>query len=424
MPLLPEELVRQIHAAASQVVLVLNGGSRAVADLLEMPGGSKILLEATVPYAEGALRAWLGSRPEQFCSSRTARAMAVVAFGRAVRYGAAEHLAAGVSCTAGLATDRPKRGSHRAHIAVQTASQTRHWSLELTKDARSRQEEERIVSRMVLNAVAAACGLAAQLELPLLELERVEIEDVSAPLLWQDLFLGRVEAIQANQVMPWEGEGNTLPSPPAPLPVGEGRNAPPRPAPLPEGEERKLPSPPLPLGEGRNAPRVIFSGAFDPLHDGHRRMAEIAEETLGLPVAMEISILNVDKPALDYLELDRRLKQFTQRAVWLTRAATFHDKSRLFPGATFVVGIDTLRRIADPRYYGNDGGAMMQSIERIIARGCRFLVFGRAAASSLIRLLDLDLPDVLRRACREIPPETFREDVSSTALRKAGAAPE
>ena len=148
-------------------------------------------------------------------------------------------------------------------------------------------------------------------------------------------------------------------------------------------------------------------------------MAEIAQEVLGLPTAMEISILNVDKPALDYLEIDRRLGQFPpEQAVWLTRAATFDDKSRLFPGATFVVGVDTLRRIADPRYYGNDRNGMLQSLQRIIARDCRFLVFGRAVGSSFIRLSDLDLPDVLRRACSEIPPEKFREDVSSTALRK------
>ena len=102
-------------------------------------------------------------------------------------------------------------------------------------------------------------------------------------------------------------------------------------------------------------------------------MAEIAQEVLGLPTAMEISILNVDKPALDYLEIDRRLGQFPpEQAVWLTRAATFDDKSRLFPGATFVVGVDTLRRIADPRYYGNDHDGMLQAIERIVARGLPF----------------------------------------------------
>jgi hypothetical protein len=347
-----------------------------VAELLEVPGGSKNLLEATVPYSEGSLTAWLGSRPEQFCSSRTARAMAVVAFGRAVRYGAVEQQAAGVSCTAGLATDRPKRGSHRAHVAVQSANQTRCWSLELKKDARSRQEEEQIVSRMVLNAVAEACGIDQRLDLPLLEPERVELDQVTAPLPWQGLFLGRVEA------------------------TGAGENS----------------------GQASPTPRVILSGAFNPLHAGHRRMAKTAEEMLGLPTAMEISILNVDKPAMDYLEIQRRLGQFPpEQAVWLTRAATFDDKSRLFPGATFLVGVDTLRRIADPRYYGGDRNFMMQSLQRIIARNCRFLVFGRALGSSFIRLLDIDLPDALRHACIEIPPDKFREDVSSTALRKEGA---
>ncbi len=363
-----------------------------MAELLELPGGSRTLLEATVPYSEGALTAWLGSRPEQFCSARTARAMAVVAFGRAMRYGAVEQQAAGVSCTAGLATDRPKRGPHRAHLAVQTADQTRQWSLGLEKDARSRQEEEHIVSRMVLNAVAEACGVDQRLDLPLLEQERVEVQQVVAPPPWRDLFLGRVEAIK--------------PLPPAPL---SGHHV---------GHHVPVV---VVAGEGNNplAPGVILSGAFNPLHAGHRRMAEIAHEMLGLPAVMEISVLNVEKPALDYLEIDHRLMQFPpEQAVWLTRAATFDAKSRLFPGATFIVGVDTLRRIADPRFYGNDRDGMLQSIERIVARGCRFLVFCRALGSSFIRLSDLDLPDVLRRACREIPSEKFREDVSSTALRK------
>ena len=37
-------------------------------------------------------------------------------------------------------------------------------------------------------------------------------------------------------------------------------------------------------------------------------------------------------------------------------------------------------------------------------------------------LLDLDLPDVLRSICREVPAKEFREDVSSTALRRSGQA--
>jgi hypothetical protein len=35
-----------------------------------------------------------------------------------------------------------------------------------------------------------------------------------------------------------------------------------------------------------------------------------------------------------------------------------------------------------------------------------------------VRLADLDLPDVLLALCREVPPEIFRVDISSTAIRK------
>ena len=122
------QLVQQIHASPRQIVLALTGGSRAIAELLEVPGGSGTVLEVVVPYSEGPMIALLGSRPEQFCSDRTARAMAVAAFARAVHHGVAETQAAGVACTASLATDRPKRGPHRVHVALQTASQTWSWS--------------------------------------------------------------------------------------------------------------------------------------------------------------------------------------------------------------------------------------------------------------------------------------------------------
>ncbi len=174
------QLVQKIHDSPGRLVLALNGGSRALAELLETPGGSRTLLEATIPYSEDALTAWLGCRPEQVCSARTARAMAFVGFRRALRYDAAESVAAGISCSASLASDRPKRGPHRAHVALQTTARTVCWSLELQKGARSRAEEEQVASRMVLNAVADACGLAERLDLPLLDAEHIDVEQITA----------------------------------------------------------------------------------------------------------------------------------------------------------------------------------------------------------------------------------------------------
>jgi len=149
-------------------------------------------------------------------------------------------------------------------------------------------------------------------------------------------------------------------------------------------------------------------------------MAEIARKRLGMPVEFEISIQNVDKLPLDYLETARRLEQFGRdQVVWLTRAATFDEKSARFPGATFVVGSDTLRRIADPRYYGSDPAACRAALGRILARGSRFLVFGRQESGRFVGLADLDLPPELQAACEEVPADEFREDISSTELRAA-----
>ncbi len=58
------ELVQRIHAAPSQIALTVSGGGgSAIAHLLEVPGGSRTLLMACVPYAEKALIHYLGARP-------------------------------------------------------------------------------------------------------------------------------------------------------------------------------------------------------------------------------------------------------------------------------------------------------------------------------------------------------------------------
>lgn len=370
MPISTSHFVTRIHAATGQLVLaVTGGGSGAVSSLLRVPGASRTILEAMVPYAAASLAALLGGPPDQACSAPTARAMAMAAYLRACRYGAAGPLA-GVGCTASLASDRPKRGDHRVHVALQTAASTSLWSLELAKGRRGRDEEEELASLLVLNAVAAACGLDERLELPLVGGEQVELQSITAPGPWRDLLSGQLDKIRHC------GAANPL------------------------------------------ASRVIFPGAFNPLHGGHRHMAEIAAEMLAAPVEFEISILNVDKPPLDYLEIERRAAQFGAHPLWLTRAATFQAKSALFPGAAFVVGVDTIRRIANPKYYGGSDAACRAAIEQIVARGCRFLVFGRAQDGQFVGLSQIELPEPLRSASREVPGERFREDVSSTELRR------
>ena len=373
MTLTPHELVAAIHATPTRLVLVITGGgSRAISALLEVPGASRTVLEAVVPYSEGSLVHWLGGPPDQACSPATARAMAMAAFRRAGDYCSSDVPLAGIAATASLASDRPKRGPHRVHLAAQSAAATLTWSLELAKGRRSRAEEEQLVARLVLNLTAEECGLPSWLDLGLVPEEHLESRATLAPPDWQELLQG------VRTVVRHGGQ--------------------------PDAASR--------------APHLIFPGAFHPLHAGHRRMAQVAEAMLGRHVEFEISIRNVDKPPLDYTEIQQRLAQFGPgQPVWLTRAPTFEEKSQAFPGATFLVGADTIRRIADPRYYGGEP-AMHQALERIAGRGCRFLVFGRIGPSGFVRPGDLELPPILRRISIEVSAEQFREDVSSSELRR------
>jgi hypothetical protein len=368
--------VAAAHASEHQLVLAITGGgSKAISQLLEVPGGSQTVLEAVVPYSSAALTDWLGGTVEQSCSEPTARAMAMAAWLRARRLApeADPHRLVGVGATASLASSRPKRGEHRLHVGVQTASATASFSLQLAKGQRDRKKEEWLAAKLVLvvlgEAVAVDANAARQaLVEQLLDDEVVDQRRQQAPREWRDLLLGRLACV-----------------------------------------------------DQPSAPQAILPGAFNPPHVGHQRLAQLSQQRLGQPVAYELSITNVDKPPLDYLEIASRIQSLQtmdeHASVVLSDAPTFRQKAALFPGCTFVVGADTLVRIADPRYYDGQPQRCESAIAEIADRGCRFLVFGRLFDDHFRVLSDLTIPESLRALCDEVPAAEFREDISSTELR-------
>ena len=377
-------LVEHIHTSPKLAVIAVSGaGGQALAWLLGVPGASRTVLEAVVPYGRRSMIEFLGHEPGQYVSSEMAKEMAQSAYRRALRLREAEEPIVGLGCTATIATDRPKRGEHRCCVATWDDSGVTSYSLTLAKGQRDRPGEEDVVSRLVLSALAEACGVKPELPLGLLDTERLEVEHTD-----------HADPLQRLLVQSGEGyEGGVR----AVIAYPDGRMA---------------------ADEPLRA--AVLSGSFDPLHQGHERLAQLVSEMLDTEVVFELSVVNVDKPPLEEAEVRRRLRQFRGKwCVVLTRAPTFREKVALFPGCTFVIGWDTAVRLVHPRYYGGHTAAMCAALTEIRAARCRFLVAGRVVEGGFRTLADVDVPSEFADLFEAIPESRFRADVSSTELRSA-----
>jgi len=312
-----DTLIHQLHATPLRLALVVTGGGAGLlASLLRIPGASRTVLDAQIPYAEAALRNYLGALPTSYCSATAAMEMARVAYGRAIRL-APSAVCAGVSCTAALATDRPKQGSHRAYLAIHTSTTQSVQGITLDKGARSRAEEEQVVEALLLNLIAETAGLADRVPVPLRPADEITRDIYEMTTDCHRLITGEIATLSRE----------------------------------PDGQLR-VDAPP---------PRLLLPGSFNPLHRAHRELADRAAAHFGEPVEYELSIVNVDKPELDEATLRLRGWQFQNLArLRYTRTPRFDQKATLFPGVRFVIGADTALRLIAPRYYGDDLFAVMK----------------------------------------------------------------
>ncbi|MDE2778633.1 MAG: hypothetical protein OXI91_03010 [Chloroflexota bacterium] len=376
-----EEAIVGIHGTPHKSVLAVAGaGSGAMSWLLGVSGASRTLLETLVPYGRLSMIDLVGQEPAQYVSPENARDMARAAYRRGLTLLEDDSPVVGVACTATIATDRPKRGDHRACIAIWDEKGTTSYNLKLDKGKRGRTGEEEVVSRLLIQVLAEAYGVEAEIDIGFTDAENPVVESLAHPNPVQRLLSGDTDMVMV-QV------------------TGE-----------------------MAAADGGSAGAVaVLPGSFNPLHEGHLKMAEIARLMTGLEVVYELAVLNVDKPPLEESEIRRRLEGLEGLGrVALTRTPTFWQKSELFPGGVFVIGWDTMIRLIDPRYYGNSETTMLTALAEIWARGCRFLVAGRQVDGNFRTLDETPVPQGFQPLFQAIPEAQFRADISSTELRTRG----
>lgn len=380
------EQITAIHDTVSRgFFVVAGGGSRVLSRLLSVPGASRTVLEARVPYSCAAMADFLGSVPEQFCSEPTARRIAAMAWQKAQKYerhpipdpnSPQDHIF-GFALTAALASTTPHRGEHRAYAAFHSASRTVSYALELEKGVLDRDGEEELTAAWALDLIAEFCGTQPAVHTP--------ANECQAETAWSRVLTGKLPYIEIFR----------------------------------DGTIRETLSPET-IG--------IFPGSYAPIHAGHCEIHRLAEQRLGGRTALELAILNADKPPLDFVTIRGRLTrifempEFTGQSVLLSGLPFFTQKAEHFPNRTFAVGMDTLERINSVKYHSGEPLLLEKSHMLLKERGARFLVFGRVrkndeGTQSFETFIPERFPETLRSICSGISESEFRSDLSSTQIR-------
>ncbi len=373
-----EYSITRIHNSKTKLVMSVSGvGSQSINWLLNVPGASKTLIEATIPYSNESLNRYIGEVPSQYVSKTTALSMAKAAYMQGIQYGNHEMDIIGVSCTGAISTNRKRRGDNQAFVGLWGARLKYVAHLILEKGDRSRVEEEELVSSLIVQCIEEKLLGNSLLNVELNKLESVSVDETEFSSDLDSLVNGHISSI-----------------------TSLGTNL---------------------VGLDKSFKGGILSGSFNPIHQGHIELSKIASDILEAPVAFEISVTNVDKPLLQADEIKKRVSQFERsETVILTCAPLFAEKSGIFQNSTFIIGNDTALRLVDPKYYDNDVQNMYTSLQKVKDNKCDFLVAGRLQNSEFKTISDMAIPEAFISLFQGIPESQFRMDLSSSELRSDG----
>ena len=370
-----ETVIENLHQTPHMLVYEFAGaGVQALAWLHAVAGSSATILEANDRYSQKSFIESIGFEPDKFVSLEASEALAKQALKRAQHLKREGTAALGLSCTASIATNRPKRGEHRCVISVADDLAVTSYVLTLDKGARDREEEETLVSILVVKAISESCNLIPP-TLNLTEKDVLEEHHSSGKALLQ----------LENQDVNWlrfssRGEVTT---------------------------GQKL------------SDQMLLSGSFNPVHAGHLELVKLVAKQKQKDVCFELPLVNAAKATIDVKEAVQRARQFIGKGdIILSLSPLFYEKATLFPNSMFIVGADTAVRLVQKRFYNDSEAEMLASFEAVRAAGCSFIVAGRLIDDDFVTLDEITLPETIKDLFEVLPEEVFRVDLSSTEIRE------
>jgi nicotinamide mononucleotide (NMN) deamidase PncC len=351
------------------VVAVTGGGSEIFHNLLSHGGASSWFIEGIIPYSKASLIKFLGYEPEKFCSSLTARQMAMAAFKRAIELGSAPDNAIGIGCTAALAhkkgNEEREGRKHHFYIARQSKTSSVCFSFLLNdRTLLEREAQEMFVAKQIYSVVT--CNQCYGYS----KIEDVQDEYNCGHLIYEN----RPAIVHCLGIRP-----------------------------------DKRP--------------IIYPGSFNPIHCGHLDVINWSIEYLNRRPYIELSVSNPDKPSLDYIDIKTRMTSInnlniTSRiaGVILSNTPRFVDKSYRYISPIFIVGVDTYNRIFNAKYY-DDHEDLLNFVGHCKANDTKFYVLDRKGHTPYNYYVERYN---LERIVNFVPKEQYedRDGVSSTQIRR------
>jgi cytidylyltransferase-like protein len=368
-------VVNLINQSPYKTFLTITGGGTSfIGEFCKYGGASKTIVGHYTPYSKELFDEFIGQTPEHYVSEDSALKLAVASYNKCLKVTGDKEHSIGIGATSSIATNNEREGRiHNFYIAGHKFDQTILFRLTLNQ-GRLREQEEEMVNQLILNTLNYLSINSFFTN------TKFHLEDIKEGLRFYC-----APIYQHPDLVKLFNDGKEYYS-----------NV--------DVENTK--------------PLIIYPGSFNKIHTGHLDIAHQTKQILGQYPIFEISILNTDKPQLDYLSVQNRINDIKESCYkyLVNKVPLFYDKVEFYKKLsnkpiTFIMGLDVWLRIWDAKY--SNQFTLEELFDHFIENNVKFLVFDRSTEIS-VSYAGLDLTKLLYDG--KIQP--MNNDCSSTELRK------